>query len=62
MTGNYYYQNDDDIAIFQGESDRQVLLSFDVPKGEMLDFLANVTTDGDKKTSDKFRLDLVQDG
>ena len=62
MTGNYYYQNDDDIAIFQGEQDRQVLLSFDVPKGEMLDFLANVTTDGDKKTSDKLRLDLVQDG
>ena len=62
MTGNYYYQNDDDIAIFECESDRQVLLSFDVPKGEMLDFLANVTTDGDKKSSDKFRLDLVQDG
>ena len=62
MTGNYFYQNAEPIAVFQGEDDRKVLLSFDVPMGETLDFLANVTTDHREKQNDKFRLDLVQDG
>ena len=39
-----------------------MLLSFDVPMGETLDFLANLTTDDTERTSDKFRLDLVQNG
>ena len=49
MTGNYFYQNAADIGIFAGEDDRKVLLSFDVPMGESLDFLANVTTDHTEK-------------
>ena len=62
MTGNYYYQNAEEISVFHGADDRKVLLSFDVPMGEMLDFLANVTTDAREIENDKFRLDLVQDG
>lgn len=49
MTGNYFYQNAEAIAVFQGKDDRKVLLSFDVPMGETLDFLANVTTDHREK-------------
>ena len=45
MTGNYYYQNDEDIEILHSEDNRAVLLSFDVPSGEVLDFVANLTTD-----------------
>ena len=62
MTGNYYYQNAEEIAVFHGADDREVLLSFDVPMGEMLDFLANVTTDAREDNNDKFRMDLIQDG
>ena len=44
MTGNFYYQNEEDIAIFNGYKDRKTLLKIEVPCGEVLDFLANVTT------------------
>ena len=44
MTGNFYYQNDEEISIFNGYRDRKTLLTFDVACGEVLDFLANVTT------------------
>ena len=50
MTGNYYYQNDEEIELFIDSTEknfrnREVLLSFDVPSGEVLDFLAVLTTD-----------------
>ena len=62
MTGNYYYQNAEEIVVRHGADDRRVLLSFDVPMGEMVDLLANVTTDAREDDNDRFRLDLVQDG
>ena len=45
MTGNYYYQNNEEIEVLAGERNREVMLSFDVPSGEVLDFLAVLTTD-----------------
>ena len=62
MTGNYYYQNDEDIEILKGADNGAVLLSFDVPSGEVLDFLANVTTDETALNNNKLRFELVQDG
>ena len=62
MTGNYYYQNDEDIEILNGEDNRAVLLSFDVPSGEVLDLTANLTTDEKEKNNHKLWFELVQDG
>ena len=62
MTGNYYYQNDEDIEILHSEDNRAVLLSFDVPSGEVLDFVANLTTDETEKLNHKLWFELVQDG
>ena len=67
MTGNYYYQNDEEIELFIDSTEknfrnREVLLSFDVPSGEVLDFLGNLTTDEKMKKNDKIWFELVQDG
>ena len=62
MTGNYYYQNAEVIEVLAGERNREVMLSFDVPSGEVLDFLANLTTDETEKKNNKMWFELVQDG
>ena len=62
MTGSYYYQNDEEIELLNGSDNRKVLLSFDVPSGEVLDFLANLTTREQEKKNNKIWFELVQDG
>ena len=62
MTGNYYYQNDEEIEVLNGPDNQVVLLSFNVPSGEVLDFLANLTTDETEKKNYKLWFELVQDG
>ena len=63
MTGNFYYQNDEEIAVFNGHKDRKTLLTIDVACGEVLDFLANLTTHNKTNKNDMIKLDLVdQDG
>ena len=62
MTGNFFYQNDNEITVWNGHNDRKELLKFDVACGEVLDFLANVTTHTKGNKNDMVRLDLVQDG
>ena len=57
MTGSYYYQNDEEIELFIDSTEknfrnREVLLSFNVPSGEVLDFLGNLTTDEKMKKND----------